>query len=66
MFRDRIQDKYEETLTSFQNPGRFILENTLDVGFLTATELARRVNVDPARSSVSHKKSVTPGIVNLP
>ncbi len=48
MFRDRIQDKYEELSPRFRTLADFILENTLDVGFLTATELARRVNVDPA------------------
>jgi len=48
MFRKRIQDKYEEFTPRFRGLADFILENTLDVGFLTATELARRVNVDPA------------------
>ncbi len=48
MFRDRIQEKYEELSPRFRSLADFILENTLDVGFLTATELARRVGVDPA------------------
>lgn len=48
MFRDRIQEKYEDLSPRFRTLGNFILENTLDVGFLTATELARRVGVDPA------------------
>ncbi len=48
MFRDRIQDKYESLSPRFRTLADFILENTLDVGFLTATELARRVGVDPA------------------
>ncbi len=48
MFRDRIQTKYEELSPRFRILADFILENTLDVGFLTATELARRVGVDPA------------------
>lgn len=48
MFRERIQAKYKEFTPRFRGLADFILENTLDVGFLTATELARRINVDPA------------------
>lgn len=48
MFRDKIQAKYDNLSPRFRALADFILENTLDVGFLTATELARRVNVDPA------------------
>lgn len=48
MFRDKIQNNYEELSPRFRILADFILENTLDVGFLTATELARRVGVDPA------------------
>jgi DNA-binding MurR/RpiR family transcriptional regulator len=48
MFRDKIQGNYEELSPRFRSLADFILENTLDVGFLTATELARRVGVDPA------------------
>ncbi|MGC9358361.1 MAG: MurR/RpiR family transcriptional regulator [Anaerolineae bacterium] len=48
MFRERIQDKYDELSPRFRTLADFILENTLDVGFLTATALARRVDVDPA------------------
>ncbi|HDQ35154.1 MAG TPA: MurR/RpiR family transcriptional regulator [Chloroflexi bacterium] len=48
MFRERIQDIYEQLSPRFRTLADFILEDTLDVGFLTATELARRVGVDPA------------------
>ena len=48
MFRDKIQEQYEALSPRFRSLADFILENTLDVGFLTATELARRVGVDPA------------------
>lgn len=48
MFQERIQEKYESLSPRFRVLADFILENTLDVGFLTATELARRVNIDPA------------------
>ena len=48
MFRKRIQDAYESLSPRFKRLANYILENTLDVGFLTATELANRVSVDPA------------------
>ncbi|MBN1487151.1 MAG: MurR/RpiR family transcriptional regulator [Anaerolineae bacterium] len=48
MFRKRIQERYDDLSPRFRTLAEFILENTLDVGFLTATELARRVGVDPA------------------
>jgi DNA-binding MurR/RpiR family transcriptional regulator len=48
MFRNRIQEAYETLSPRFQRLADYILENTLDVGILTATELARRVSVDPA------------------
>lgn len=48
MFRERIQEHYEELTPRFRMLGDFILENTLDVGFLTATALARRLDIDPA------------------
>ena len=41
MFRDKIQGQYEELSPRFRSLADFILENTLDVGFLTATELAQ-------------------------
>jgi DNA-binding MurR/RpiR family transcriptional regulator len=48
MFREKIQENYEDLSPRFRTLADFILENTLDVGFLTATALARRVGVDPA------------------
>jgi DNA-binding MurR/RpiR family transcriptional regulator len=48
MFRERIQNHYETLSPRFRSLADFVLENTLDVGFMTATELARRVGVDPA------------------
>ena len=48
MFRKRIQDAYESLSPRFKRLATYILENTLDVGFLTATQLASRVSVDPA------------------
>ncbi len=48
MFRERIQEHYEELTPRFRILTDFILENTLDVSFLTATALARRLDIDPA------------------
>ncbi len=48
MFKDRIQEYYDALTPGFRKLGDFIMENTLDAAFLTASELARRVNVDPA------------------
>ena len=48
MFQKKIQDAYETLSPRFKSLANFILENTLDVGFLTATELAHRVSVDAA------------------
>ncbi len=48
MFRDRIRDSYERLSPGFRRLADFIVNNTLDAAFLTATELARRVEVDPA------------------
>jgi DNA-binding MurR/RpiR family transcriptional regulator len=48
MFRQRIQEHYDELTPRFRILADFILENTLDVGFLTATALARRLDIDPA------------------
>jgi DNA-binding MurR/RpiR family transcriptional regulator len=48
MFKTRIQDAYDSLSPRFKRLANFILDNTLDVSFLTATELAHRVGVDPA------------------
>ena len=48
MFRNKIQDAYDSLSPRFQRLAQYILENTLDVGFMTATELGSRVSVDPA------------------
>ncbi|MGC9523756.1 MAG: MurR/RpiR family transcriptional regulator [Anaerolineae bacterium] len=48
MFQERIQSHYETLSPRFRALPDFILENTLDVGFMTTTALARRVSVDPA------------------
>ncbi|MBN1259700.1 MAG: MurR/RpiR family transcriptional regulator [Anaerolineae bacterium] len=48
MFQERIQKYYDNLTPGFRRLADFILNETLDVAFLTATELSRRVNVDPA------------------
>ncbi len=48
MFQDRIRKHYDKLTPGFRKLADFIMEQTLDVAFLTATELSRRVGVDPA------------------
>ncbi|MBN2005570.1 MAG: SIS domain-containing protein [Anaerolineae bacterium] len=48
MFQDRIRGNYESLTPGFRKLADFIMNNTLDAAFLTATELSRRVGVDPA------------------
>jgi DNA-binding MurR/RpiR family transcriptional regulator len=48
MFRDRIREHYDDLTPGFTRVADFLLDNTLEVAFLTATELAKRADVDPA------------------
>ncbi len=48
MFQQRIEEHYENLTPGFRRLADFILNQTLDVAFLTATELSRRVGIDPA------------------
>lgn len=48
MFRERIQTKYSELTPSFRKLADFILQRPLDAAFMTATEMARRMEVDAA------------------
>ena len=48
MFQERIRENYEALTPGFRKLADFIMNSTLDVAFLTATELSRRVGVDPA------------------
>lgn len=48
MFQDRIRANYEGLTPGFRKLADFIMNHTLDAAFLTATELSRRVGVDPA------------------
>ncbi len=48
MFQDRIRENYENLTPGFRRLADFLMNSTLDAAFLTATELSRRVGVDPA------------------
>ena len=48
MFRERIREYYDALTPGFRKLADFLMQNTLDAAFLTASELARRVGVDPA------------------
>ena len=47
MFKERICE-HDDLTPSFQRIAEYILDNTLEVAFLTATELSNKVEVDPA------------------
>jgi DNA-binding MurR/RpiR family transcriptional regulator len=48
MFKERIRESYDDLTPSFRRIADFMLNNTLEVAFLTATDLASRVEVDTA------------------
>ncbi len=48
LFKERIRENYDELTPGFRKLADFIMNHTLDVAFLTATRLSRRVGVDPA------------------
>jgi len=48
MFRERIQEKYDDLTPSFKKLAEFIKKKEQDVAFMTATELADRLDVDAA------------------
>ncbi len=48
MFRERIRARYGELTPSFRKLADFILQHQLVASFMTATELARRMEVDAA------------------
>lgn len=48
MFREKIQEKHDELTPSFRRLADFIQTHELDAAFMTATELADRLEVDAA------------------
>ncbi len=47
MFKERIRE-HDDLTPSFQRIAEYILDNTMEVAFLTATELSNKVDVDAA------------------
>ncbi len=47
-FKERIRKLYDQLTPGFRRLADFLTEETVDAAFLTATELARQVGVDPA------------------
>ncbi len=47
-FKERIRKQYDQLTPGFRRLADFLAEETIDAAFLTATELARQVGVDPA------------------
>jgi DNA-binding MurR/RpiR family transcriptional regulator len=48
MFKDRIREHYDDLTSGFRQVADYIIDNTLEIAFLTASDLARNVGVDPA------------------
>jgi len=48
MFKENILKNYDGLTPGYRKIADFILNNTIDVAFLTISELARRAQVDPA------------------
>ncbi len=48
MFQERIREHYENLTPGFRKLADYVMNHTLDAAFMTATELSRRVDVDPA------------------
>ena len=48
MFRERIQANYSKLTPRFRKLADFILQNQLDAAFMTATEMAKHLDVDAA------------------
>ncbi len=42
MFKERIRENYDGLTPGFRKLADFIMDSTLDVAFLTATELSKR------------------------
>jgi DNA-binding MurR/RpiR family transcriptional regulator len=48
MFKDRIREKYDDLTPGYRQVADYIINNTLEVAFLTATEVAQNAGVDSA------------------
>ena len=48
MFRTRIRENFDRLTPSFKRLGEFLLDNYFDAAFMTASQLANRLDIDPA------------------
>jgi DNA-binding MurR/RpiR family transcriptional regulator len=48
MFRTRIRENYDRLTPSFKKLGEYLLDNYFDAAFMTASQLASQLDIDPA------------------
>jgi DNA-binding MurR/RpiR family transcriptional regulator len=48
MFRTRIRENYDRLTPSFKRLGEYLLDNYFDAAFMTASQLASQLDIDPA------------------
>jgi DNA-binding MurR/RpiR family transcriptional regulator len=48
MFRIRIRENFDRLTPSFKRLGEYLLDNYFDAVFMTASQLASRLDIDPA------------------
>jgi DNA-binding MurR/RpiR family transcriptional regulator len=48
MFRTRIRENYDRLTPSFKRLGEYLLDNYFDAAFMTASQLASQLEIDPA------------------
>jgi len=48
MFRTRIRENFDRLTPSFKRLGEYLLDNYFDAAFMTASQLANRLDIDPA------------------
>ena len=48
MFRTRIRDNFDRLTPSFKRLGEYLLDNYFDAAFMTASQLASQLDIDPA------------------
>ncbi len=48
MFRKRIREHYDRLTPSFKRLGEYLSDNYFDAAFMTASQLANRLDIDPA------------------
>ncbi len=48
MFRKHIRDNYDRLTPSFRRLGEYLIDNYFDAAFMTASQLAKQLDIDPA------------------